>query len=92
MSGNWRGTSRTQGSSEPVLFFSMWTKTGRWTWTLDHEALEGEAHIEEVEGGYKAVIDVTDTDFSMTFLSDEAFFESSDAAESFIRAKMDEAV
>lgn len=70
----------------------MWMKTGRRTWTVDHETLEGEARIEEVEGGYKAVIDVTDTDFGMTFLSDEEFFESEDAAESFLREKMDEAV
>jgi len=35
---------------------------------------------------------VTDTDFGMSFLSKEEFFESADEAVSFLREKMDEAV
>lgn len=81
MSTNSHATSRTQISD-------LWRQQNRNRWELDAPSLSGEATIRQVEGGFKASIHVTDTEFGMTLNDADEFFESRRDAEKFIKAQM----
>jgi len=66
-----------------------WEQTGRRSWTCTDDGLSGGARIEEIEGGYRAVVRVKDTQFGMQLLDAEDFFESEKRAREFLKAEMD---
>ncbi|MDY6771034.1 MAG: hypothetical protein SV186_03700 [Candidatus Nanohaloarchaea archaeon] len=70
----------------------MWAKDGRRSWTYSDGSVQGRAAVHEMEGGYKAVVEITDKDFGMDLVSKEEFFQSEQEAMAFVREAMEEAV
>ncbi|MDY6778304.1 MAG: hypothetical protein SVU32_06550 [Candidatus Nanohaloarchaea archaeon] len=67
-----------------------WKRVARREWILERGSLSGEARIREVEGGFKASIEVEDVDFGMRLLEEEEFFQPEREAREFVRRKMEE--
>lgn len=68
----------------------MWRKEESKSWKLDSKGLEGEAKIVEVDGGYRAELTVTDTEYGMKIEEEREFFQSEVDAQKFLEEKMDE--
>lgn len=68
----------------------MWTKSGRSSWTFQDPSIKGKAELRQVEGGYKAVMLLQDTEFGMELAREDEFFQSRKDAERHLREAMDE--
>lgn len=66
----------------------QWNRTGRDIWRLETDSLQGEARVEEVEGGFHAVLRVQDRDFGMILADTEEFYESRKMAKKELKEQM----
>ncbi len=68
----------------------MWRKKDDRFWSLEEEGVEGEARVIEVDGGYRAILEVKDTEYGMKIAEEREFFQSERKAEEFLKDKMEE--
>ncbi|MDY6789127.1 MAG: hypothetical protein SVV03_04150 [Candidatus Nanohaloarchaea archaeon] len=68
----------------------MWRKKDRRSWKLEKQGFEGFAKVIEVEGGYRAVMEIEDKEYGMSLKDLREFFQSENEAERFLKKRMEE--